>query len=222
MTDTTDTTPAPPAGDIRARNKHILFAALAEAGIHRVTVEYDGSGDSGQIDTIEAWNAGNDRMPLPLEPRIQFVAENPASPSAQYNLEALSRRSPGTISTTSIAAGRTTTGPSAPSCSMCPRERSRSSTTSDTRKSTPPHTNSEGGTHGASLSSCPRLGEKMGRRRLRLSAASYVVRPVEEHRGGFPAQGAPAPRRGHIHVGYMDRQPPFNIFFDEGGRPGSP
>ena len=88
MTDTTDTTPAPSAGDIRARNKHILFAALAEAGIHRVTVEYDGSGDSGLIDTIEAWNAGNDRMPLPLEPRIQFVPESPGSPSAEYNLEA--------------------------------------------------------------------------------------------------------------------------------------
>jgi hypothetical protein len=85
MTDTTDTTSAPPA--IRARNKHVLFAALAEAGIHRVTIEYDGSGDSGQIDTIEAWDAGNDRMPLPPEPRIEFVPESPGSPSAEYNLE---------------------------------------------------------------------------------------------------------------------------------------
>ena len=88
MTDTTNTSSAAPAEDIRARNNQILFAALAEAGIHRVTVEYDGSGDSGQIDTIETWNADNDRMPLPLEPRIQFASENPGSLPAEYNLDA--------------------------------------------------------------------------------------------------------------------------------------
>jgi len=88
MTERTDIASASPAEDIRAHNKHMLFAELAEAGIHRVTVEYDGSGDSGQIDTIEAWNAGNDRMPLPLKPTIQFVAENPGSPSVEYSLEA--------------------------------------------------------------------------------------------------------------------------------------
>ena len=88
MTDTIETPAATSAADFRARNKAIVFAALAKAGIHRVTVEYDGSGDSGQIDTIEAWDAGNDRMPLPFEPRIQFVPENPGSPPAEYSLEA--------------------------------------------------------------------------------------------------------------------------------------
>ena len=55
MTDTTEMPSATPAEDIRAHNKNLIFAALAEAGIHRVTVDYDGSGDSGQIESIEAW-----------------------------------------------------------------------------------------------------------------------------------------------------------------------
>jgi hypothetical protein len=82
MTDTTAIPAAKPEADIRARNKEILFAALAAAGIHRVTVEYDGSGDSGQIETIEAWNAANDRMPFPSDARIQLA------PERDYNLEA--------------------------------------------------------------------------------------------------------------------------------------
>lgn len=77
MTDTTSTSPAPPVDDTRARNKTIVFAALAEAGIHKVTVEYDGSGDSGQIEDVAAWNAGNERMPFPSNPKIQLVSENP-------------------------------------------------------------------------------------------------------------------------------------------------
>jgi hypothetical protein len=72
--------------DVRARNKEIIFAALASAGIHRVTVEYDGSGDSGQIETIEAWNAANDRMPFPSDLRIQLLPKDPAS--AGYDLDA--------------------------------------------------------------------------------------------------------------------------------------
>jgi hypothetical protein len=84
----TETLPVAPAGDIRARNKATVFAALAAAGIHRVTVDYDGSGDSGQIETIEAWNAADERMPLPAEPRIQLVSENAHHPCAEHNLEA--------------------------------------------------------------------------------------------------------------------------------------
>ena len=86
MTDTTET--ATSAGNVRDRNKTILFAALADAGIHRVTVEYDGSGDSGQIETVEAWSAANERMPLPSDPRIQMVSENPDHPLIEHNLEA--------------------------------------------------------------------------------------------------------------------------------------
>ena len=77
MTDTTATSAVTPADDVRARNKAILFDALAEAGIHRVTVDYDGSGDSGQIENVEVWDARNERIPFPLEVMIQLVSENP-------------------------------------------------------------------------------------------------------------------------------------------------
>jgi hypothetical protein len=88
MTEPTTITSAAPIDDVRARNKEILFAALAEAGIHRVTVEYDGSGDSGQIENVEAWDAGNERMPLLTEPKVQLVSENPDYPRPAQNLEA--------------------------------------------------------------------------------------------------------------------------------------
>ena len=38
MTDTIETTAGVSAEDIRARNKNVIFDALIEAGIHRVTV----------------------------------------------------------------------------------------------------------------------------------------------------------------------------------------
>jgi hypothetical protein len=88
MTDTSEATTATPTADIRARNKAIVFAALAEAGIRRVTVEYDGSGDSGQIENVEAWTAGNERMPFPTDPRIPLLSENPGHPRAAQNLQA--------------------------------------------------------------------------------------------------------------------------------------
>jgi hypothetical protein len=87
MTDTS-TTSADPIDDTRARNKAIVFAALAETGIHRVTIDYDGSGDSGQIENVEAWNAGNERMPFPSDPRIQLASGYPDDPLAELNLEA--------------------------------------------------------------------------------------------------------------------------------------
>jgi hypothetical protein len=88
MTDTTQASSETSVSDIRARNKEIVFKALANAGIHRVTVDYDGSGDSGQIENVEAWSPANERLPFPSEPRIQRVPENPDRPSAEHNLEA--------------------------------------------------------------------------------------------------------------------------------------
>jgi len=87
MIATTETQTDAPAGDIRARNKEVIFAALAEACIHRVTVDYDGSGDSGQIESIEAWNAANERIPFPSDPRIPLVFEGPEQLRAEINLE---------------------------------------------------------------------------------------------------------------------------------------
>jgi hypothetical protein len=88
MTDTTETPSATPVDDIRARNKAIVFAALAEAGIHRVTVDYDGSGDSGQIENIEAWDAGNERIPFPSNSKVQLASDNADSLLPDQHLEA--------------------------------------------------------------------------------------------------------------------------------------
>lgn len=88
MNDTTETLSAAPVDDVRARDKAIIFAALTEAGIRRVTVDYDGSGDSGQIENVEAWDASNDRIPFPSGVKIQSAAENPDHPLPAHNLEA--------------------------------------------------------------------------------------------------------------------------------------
>ena len=88
MTDTTETPAAASVDDVRARNKAILFAALAEAGIHKVTVDYDGSGDSGQIESIEAWDAGNEKIPFPSEVKIQLISGNGDHPLSEQSLEA--------------------------------------------------------------------------------------------------------------------------------------
>ena len=83
-----DTTEISPVDDVRARNKAIVFAALADAGIRKVTVEYDGSGNSGQIEDVAAWNAGNERGPLPADRKIQLVSENSDYPLPEQNFEA--------------------------------------------------------------------------------------------------------------------------------------
>ncbi len=46
-------------------NKAALFEALAGAGIHTVTLMFDGSGDSGQIESLDAFSGENVVMPLP-------------------------------------------------------------------------------------------------------------------------------------------------------------
>jgi uncharacterized protein DUF6915/uncharacterized protein DUF6878 len=88
MTDTPEATSAAPFDDVRARKKEIIFAALADAGIHSVTVDYDGGGDSGQIDGIEAWNAARDKISLPSDRKVQLALGNPDEPFTEVNLEA--------------------------------------------------------------------------------------------------------------------------------------
>jgi hypothetical protein len=88
MIEPTTTTFAAPIDDVRARNKEILFAALADAGIYRVLVNYDGAGDSGQIEDVEASDDRNQRIPLPTEPTVQLVSQNPEYPHDPLNLEA--------------------------------------------------------------------------------------------------------------------------------------
>jgi hypothetical protein len=76
MTDTSSTQSAEPVDATRAQNKAIVFAALAATAIHRVTIDYDGSGDSGQIDGIEGWDANGQRIPFPLEPKLQLATDD--------------------------------------------------------------------------------------------------------------------------------------------------
>ena len=52
------------AKEVLPANKTALFDALAAAGITTVIVNFDGCGDSGQIEMIEA-KAGDDIIPLP-------------------------------------------------------------------------------------------------------------------------------------------------------------
>lgn len=47
-------------------NKKALFDALGAAGISHVIVSFDGYGDSGQIESIDAW-AGDASMALPVQ-----------------------------------------------------------------------------------------------------------------------------------------------------------
>jgi hypothetical protein len=87
MTDTTQTPPAAPVEDTRARNKNLVFAALAEAGIQTLTVGFDGYGDSGQIDDIEAWNTGTDQVPLPSSRKLHLVSATPGDPPFEITLQ---------------------------------------------------------------------------------------------------------------------------------------
>ena len=52
------------AEELRPANKTALFDALAAAGITQVIVAFDGAGDSGQIEQIDA-RSGEDTVPLP-------------------------------------------------------------------------------------------------------------------------------------------------------------
>lgn len=55
------------AAGLHATNKAALFAALAAAGVTLVTVAFDGYGDSGQIESIDA-RAGEAKTTLPAGP----------------------------------------------------------------------------------------------------------------------------------------------------------
>ena len=67
--------------DANALNKPIVFDALAAAGLTRVTVEFDGEGDSGQIEGICAY-AGEAPAELPeLFLTLHQAAQNKGGPT---------------------------------------------------------------------------------------------------------------------------------------------
>lgn len=74
--------------ELRPANKDHLFDALAAVGITHVTVTFDGYGDSGQIDSVAAWN-GEIAVDLP-QTQVTYAAlswDNPAVELRQLSLE---------------------------------------------------------------------------------------------------------------------------------------
>ena len=53
------------AREVTPLNKAALFAVLQAAGVQRVTVHFDGAGDSGQIESIDATNPDETAAELP-------------------------------------------------------------------------------------------------------------------------------------------------------------
>jgi hypothetical protein len=53
------------AAEILPHNKQVLFDALSAAGIDVVTVEFDGSGDSGQFEAPAGFDAENTEVAIP-------------------------------------------------------------------------------------------------------------------------------------------------------------
>ena len=53
------------ATEILPHNKQVLFDALSAAGIDLVTVEFDGSGDSGQFEAPAGFDAENTEVAIP-------------------------------------------------------------------------------------------------------------------------------------------------------------
>jgi hypothetical protein len=87
MTATTQAQTDAPTDDIRARNKEVIFAALAKAGIHSVTVGYDGYSDSGQIDDIEGWSSSPEKLPLPSNRKVQLRSPIEGNPPVEMTLQ---------------------------------------------------------------------------------------------------------------------------------------
>jgi hypothetical protein len=59
---------------LRAGNKQALLAALAAAGVANLTVSFDGYGDSGQIESVDARRAEGSEVPLSNSVTVQFRA----------------------------------------------------------------------------------------------------------------------------------------------------
>jgi hypothetical protein len=73
MTDTTEAQPTD--ADTSPAEKNAVFDLLAEIGIHTVTVAFDGYGDSGQIEGIEAFVAERTPAVLPDNRPVRFRGE---------------------------------------------------------------------------------------------------------------------------------------------------
>jgi len=53
------------AAEILPANKALLFNALDQAGIAKITIDFEGSGDSGQFERPTAYDAEEKELPIP-------------------------------------------------------------------------------------------------------------------------------------------------------------
>ena len=83
MTDTTETDPRPNspsrqyerlADEANAHNKSVIFDALAESRVHTLTVSFDGYADSGQIESIDAFDGANNQLALPNHHQVRLMS----------------------------------------------------------------------------------------------------------------------------------------------------
>ena len=93
MTATTATPADASAEDARARNKDLIFTVLSEAGIRILTADFDGNGDSGQIENIQAWRIDPEKFPgsvadqIPLpDHKVLIASQKPDDLPAETSL----------------------------------------------------------------------------------------------------------------------------------------
>ena len=86
--DTLDAAAAARAAEQVARNKATLLNALALAGVTHIVVSFDGYGDSGQIEHIEARN-GDDPVPMPgaMIELLETVSAQPETQPSTVSIE---------------------------------------------------------------------------------------------------------------------------------------
>lgn len=64
---------------LQAENRRVLFDALATSGIALIEVSFDGLGDSGQVESITAYDAANEVKPLAATLIFRVLMDDDAS-----------------------------------------------------------------------------------------------------------------------------------------------
>jgi hypothetical protein len=89
MTDTTEIQSDDPAEDARAHNKNLIFDVLAKAGIHQLTVGFDGYGAIPARSTRSrpGGRTGDDRIPVPSGRKVQLASPVSGNPPVEMTLQ---------------------------------------------------------------------------------------------------------------------------------------
>jgi len=73
------------ADKARARNKETLFALLETLGVTQISVQFDGYGDSGQIEHVEV-HSGDSVVEFP-DPTVRFTRIDGDGSAVEQSLE---------------------------------------------------------------------------------------------------------------------------------------